>query len=284
MKSSRILIFYLLICVLSVLCVKKIFVLHSEREEIAVSYLALLPEPVARIVAVEFHGLLSDYLMLNTLTFLGDKVLSERSVSSDEWNMVYHALKQAVNLDSMATDPFTLAETTLPWESDLIEETNQLLLRVAQVQTKNYRPYFFLWFNYYYFLQDYKRAGYYLQKSAIIPGAPSYFSTLTARMQLLAGQHTEAIIFLQEIIKETTDTSRKKYLLQRLNALKIMYFLEKNIQRYAQRYKKKPETLQDLVTQGIIKEIPKDPYNGKFYIMENGRVYTTSKLVNTSPK
>lgn len=153
MKASRIILVYILICLLSILCVKRLYFLHSERENIAISYFALLPEPVAKLISLEFSGVISDYLMLNTLTFMGEKVLNNQIVSSEEWQHIFHALKQAINLDPRATDPYTLAETTLPWEANMVKETNQLLLKVAKVQTKNYRPYFFLWFNHYYFLK-----------------------------------------------------------------------------------------------------------------------------------
>ena len=279
MIKSGILISYILMCSLSIFCVNKLSALHTNKENVTISYLASLPEPVAKIVALEFPGLFSDYLLLNTLTFMGEKVLTNRTVSEKEWKIVYQSLKQIINLDPRGVDAFTLAETTLPWEAGMIEETNTLLLQVAQVQTDNYRPYFFLWFNHYYFLQDPKKAGYYLQKAAKITGTPNYYATLAARMQLMAGKYSEAINFLQEIINETTDINNQKYLKRRMRALMMLDFLEKNILRYEKKYNKKPAILEDLVTHGIIREIRQDPYKGTFYIMDNGRVYTTSNLV-----
>jgi hypothetical protein len=42
-----------------------------------------------------------------------------------------------------------------------------------------------------------------------------------------------------------------------------------------------PRNIQALITAGIIKEIPKDPYGGSYYLTEAGSVYTTSNLVFT---
>ncbi len=263
----------------SAFCTQQLSRLHSKKETISISYLAMIPESFADILALEFKGIISDYLMLNTLSFMGDKIMNKKDVEREEWTKVYHALKLIIHLDPRATDPYVLAETTLPWEPEMIEETNQLLLQIAKVQTHNPQPYFFLWFNHYYFLNDPETAGKYLQKSAKIPGSPTYYSTLAARMHMLAGHHTEGIHLLQEIINETTDPKRREFLNTRLYSLKILNFLETNILRYKKIYNKMPETIEDLVHHKVIKSVPQDPYGGTFFINEKGRVYTTSKLV-----
>lgn len=284
MKAGIHILSFILLCFLNVFCVKQMVVFHKDQESLSISYLALLPERAARIVSLEFPGIFSDYLMLNTLTYMGEKVLANKAMTDDEWQKTYQALKQVINLDPRSTDAFTLAETTLPWDAGMVEETNELLLKVAEVQTSNPRPYFFLWFNHYYFLKDTKKAGYYLQKAARIPGTPKYYTTLAARMNMMAGQLPESILFLEEMIRETRDQKSKKYLETRLLAIRMIHFLEQNIQRYRNIYNKKPEELEDLITNQLIKAIPKDPYGGTFYIMENGRVYTTSKLVHSPQK
>jgi hypothetical protein len=283
MQATKHLLFFVSICMVSFFCVKKIYTLHSSRDNLAISYLGLLPEQTAQVVSIEFQGVFSDYLMLNILTFMGERVINKETMTQAEWQKTYQALKQTINLDPMATDPFTLATTTLPWEAGMVEETNELLLKAAKAQTTNPRPYFFLWFNHFYFLKDHKLAGYYLQKAAEIPGSPKFYATLAARMKLISGELQGAILFLQEMINETTDSKRKYYLQLRLQALKIILFLENNLLRYKKKFGKMPENLEDLVNKRIIKSIPPDPYGGNFYIMENGRVYTTSKLVQ-SPK
>jgi tetratricopeptide (TPR) repeat protein len=153
----------------------------------------------------------------------------------------------------------------------------------AQVLTNDYRPHFFLWYNYFSYLNDPEKAGEHLQKAARIPGSPPYFSTLAARMDLYAGKIYAAVIFLEETLKETSDPAMRHFLSMRLEAMKRIGFLEYKIQDYRKRFLKNPQTLQDLVDSGVITKIPTDPYGGEFYIMENGRVYTTSKLVAPKP-
>jgi len=193
--------------------------------------------------------------------------------------MVYLALKQIINLDPRSSDPYVIAETTLPWDGGLVKETNEILVEAARMRPHDPRPFFFLWYNYFSFLNDPEKAGYYLQKAAKLPGAPPYYAALASRMDVYSGQLQGAIIFLQEIIKETDDPALKKYLLLRKDSLKKMFLLEQSIAKFEKKFGNKPLKLEELLNTGILVRLPEDPYGGTFFIRENGRVYTTSKLM-----
>jgi hypothetical protein len=45
-----------------------------------------------------------------------------------------------------------------------------------------------------------------------------------------------------------------------------------------------PESLDELVKSGMLDKIPNDPYGGQFLMLENGRVYTTSKMLKVKKK
>jgi competence protein ComGC len=47
---------------------------------------------------------------------------------------------------------------------------------------------------------------------------------------------------------------------------------------------KLPDSVETLFSSGYLKEIPKDPYGGKFYIDSDGKVKTTSKFANFGAK
>lgn len=260
-------------------CVTTLYDLHSEDRSETLSHLVDLPEPLARAMTLEYPGLASDYLMLKVLTYLGQKIMSSKQVTRDEWQIIYRSLKQITNLDPRFLDPYIVTQMTLPFDAGMVKETNILLEKAAQILKEDYRPNFFLWYNHFYFLNDPATAGMYLEKAARIPGAPAYFSTLAARMNLYAGKIHAAVIFLEENLRETTDPSLQKFLSLRIESLKKIGFLEAKIMEFRKRYNKSPEKLQELIDTGVITRIPKDPYGGEFYIMEGGRVYSTSALV-----
>ncbi len=248
------------------------------KKQLQITALAHLPPQAAKFASIEFPNLLADYIFLNTLTFMGEKLIMKQQISKNDWDKVYAAFKVVTSLDPGASDAFTLAETTLPWEAGMVTETNQLLLRAAKHRPNDYHPYFFLWFNTYFFLKDPAQAALYLEKAARVPGSPSYFPNLAARMQVYGGRYELGIAFLQDSLQRAKEPGTIKIIKIRITALKQMYALEKAVQQYRKKYKKNPKELHDLVTAGLVAEIPPDPYGGKYYLLENGRVYTTSGL------
>lgn len=273
------LILIILLAATIVLCKNTLFENYTARETISISSLAIYPPDIAKIAVLEFPGIFSDYLFLNTLTYLGDRILAKKPLSSSDLNKVYIALSLITDLDPWADDPYVLAETTLPWEGNMVTETNQLLLKSIEANPHNFRTYLFLWFNHFHFLNDPEKAGYYLEQSARIPGVPEYYATLAARMKLYAGKLEQGILFLQALIMETSDPNHKAFLQLRQDTLKRMAFLESKVQKYREKYGTLPKNLDELITAGLLNEIPDDPYGGEFYLLENGRVNTTSKLV-----
>lgn len=281
MKSRYAVIFALtLLGSISIFCVKSLYNLRPEKLEESIGHFSSLNKDLAKSLTFEFHGLASDYHMLKTLTFMGEKIIAEKQLTPKEWQLVYLALKQVVNLDPRFIDPYVVAEMSLPWEGGMVEETNELLKVAIEARPEDYRPLFFLWYNYFYFLKDVKTAAFYLQQAAQKPSAPAYYGTLAARMHLYSGELQNSVIFLKEMIGEATDPKLKKQLELRLDVTTKIAFLEHKIKIFREQHQRPPQAIEELVSSGILQEIPVDPYGGKFYIMENGRVYTTSEMVS----
>lgn len=260
---------------------KKIYHSHLAGTKSSISSASQLPAPVLEAGSLEFKGLISDFFTLNVLTFLGEKLIFERPTTTDEWKRVARALMNIVELDPRSTDPYVLAATTLPWEADMVKETNEILQAVAPYQPENYQPYFFLWYNFYYFLKDNARAAEYLRKAAAIPGAPSYLAPLVSRMYLYSGKVEASIAFTADAIRqmETTDP-RRKQMLKRLEALKGIYVLEGAVRQYRERFQRLPASMQELLSAKILKKVPPEPYGGKWIMNDKGNVYTSSKLAD----
>ncbi|MDH3391660.1 MAG: hypothetical protein OEL85_07680, partial [Desulfobulbaceae bacterium] len=169
---------------LSIFSTSALYRRHAEQETSVISRLVYFPKDALKTASLEFPGLLSDYLMLKTMTYMGEKIEKKKNLTKSEWQMVHQTLLQITSLDPRFWDPYLVAEVSLPWDAGMVDEANQMLLQAADVRKDDYRPNFFLWFNHYYFLKDPKTAAPYLEKAARIPGAPYYYKTLAARMSL----------------------------------------------------------------------------------------------------
>lgn len=278
MNKIRSSLLFLALVIATIFCTYTLYS-HGNGRRQQLSRLAALPQSLVETTVLNFHGIASDYIMLHILSFMGEKVMLELKTTPEEWQDIYRSLRLAITLDPYATDPFILATTTLPHEAGLVTETNELLEEVAKYRTQDYRPYFFLWYNHYYYLDDLETAAYYLKKAASVPGAPKYFFALATRMHLYSGKIESSIAYTKEVLRGAIDQETRKYMLLRLEALRRISYLEDKAREYKKLFYRYPTSLKELVSKGIINEIPKDPYGGVFYILKEDRVYTTSKLV-----
>ncbi|WP_136799955.1 hypothetical protein [Desulfosediminicola ganghwensis] len=279
MKGPLFILVLFISCFISFFSTSKLYTLRQTGSTQIISPLIFLPEAFIKTSVLEFSGIVADYLMLKTMVFHGERLSKKQALSPDEWQTTYIAINQVTNLDPKFLDPYVFAATSFPWDAGMISETNELLLKAAQHRQEDYRPYFFVWFNYFYFLNDIGNAAKYLEMASLKPNAPPYLTTLAARNNMEAGKIEQGILFLSQVLKETSDPARQYSIKTRLKALMTIQFLEKTLHEYVSTYGQSPNHLNDLISQGFLKSIPPDPYGGVFYITPQGTIYTTSKLV-----
>jgi len=240
----------------------------------------VIPSPILKITALEFDGLASDFMFLQALVFEGSTFERKERPRVKEWEYrwMYNTLNASTDLDPYFFDPYYFGNANLTWEGNLVRETNILLDKGSRSRDWDWMLPFYIGFNNFYFLQDNEKASEYLMEASKRPGASPMLASLAARLAYKANKTENAIIFLQEILSRTDDENTKKMYEMRLNALKGILFLERAAAAYQERFKRQPGKLDDLTAKNIIREIPKDPYGGKFYIDKDGSIKTTSEL------
>jgi len=278
MKKGKIVILLVFLVGLFVFFSKN---LEKKREILLESNFVEYTVPSKFIVpaSLEFKGISSDFLLFKFMTYIGGKAAQKSDISEEQWTSLVSTLETITDLDPYFWDAYLYSEMFLAWGAGRIKEANQLLLKGTRYLPKNYRLFYYLGFNHYYFLKDNKSASRYFMEAARLPGCSSYVARLAARLSVYSFQHRDGIVFLQDMLKNTRDKSVRDQFKMRISTLEKMEFLEKKIDDYEKFYRTYPNSLNDLVISGFIKKIPKDPYGGKFMIMQNGRVYTTSNML-----
>jgi len=238
----------------------------------------VIPGPIAKILALEFDGLASDWYFLRALVFEGGTYERKEKprVKSWEWKWFYDMLDSATALDPYFQDPYLLGNSHLTWEAHMIRETNSLLEKGNQHRDWDWLLPFYIGFNNFYFLHDNERAAEYLAEASKRPGPSEQLASLASRLAYKEKKTENAIIFLEVIAKKTEDEKLKKEFETRLKALKIRLLLERAVVSYKQKYHALPPKLRSLVTKGIITEIPADPYGGYFSLDTLGEIMSTS--------
>ena len=270
---------------LTLLVVPPYLVFHGmawqQREEIRQGTAAgyVLPSQFSRILAFGHKGLVSDYLFLKAMTFVGERFLEEQALVEEDWEYLVALLDTVTDLDPYFRDPYVFGQGFLTWEAGKIEEANRLLRKGLKHRPKDWRFPFYIGFNCFYFLGDYAKGGDYIMAAARIPGSPSYLPVLAGRLSYYGGQSKTGLLFLEELLAETTDPRLRGQLETRLTALQRAVMLEAILDAFIAEYERPPTSLDELVTAGYLDEVPPDPYGGEWIIDSKGRIQSTSRFV-----
>ena len=192
---------------------------------------------------------------------------------------IYRALYTSTRLDPYNMDAYYFAQAVLAWEKGMAQRAVELLEYGFAHRTWDWYLPFYISFDYAFFLKDYEKAGMYLAKAAALKPEVEWYATLAARYFYEGGSTALALAYLREMIPAARNEAIKKRLVTRAEAFEKVLKIEEAIAAYKQRFQTNPEDLERLVRAGLLARIPEDPYGGKFYLDEQGRVRTTSKLV-----
>ena len=83
----------------------------------------------------------------------------------------------------------------------------------------NWRIWFHLGFNYWYFLEDYETAARYIEQAAVLPGAPPYLSRFAASLYVKSGQKETAIAFLRQVYEQIDNESIRKEIKKKIEEI-----------------------------------------------------------------
>lgn len=236
---------------------------------------------ILKMASLDHRLLMGDWLSFRVITYYGGKIdpgMAGKTRNIEFPNM-YRFMDGATYLDPYNIDAYYFTEAAFTWGLGRIKEVNRLLERGLQARQWDPMIPFFMGFNYFYFLKDYPNASKYMKIAAERSNNP-FFANLTARFLYESDETALAIDFLKSMIEEIHNEAIKKELQRRLKSLETIQYLEKGVSIFKTRFDRPPHSIEELLDSNIINTIPKDPYGGRFYIDEKGKVRTTSKLAD----
>jgi len=227
-----------------------------------------LPSPILKAMALEFEGVISDYVFLETLVFTGKSFEREEKprIREYEWDWMVDRLNAATDLDPYFLDPYYFANSELIWDGERIAEAIELFEKGTRYRTWDWMPPFFAGFAAHYFMRDDQRAAELLMEAARRPDAAPLIATLAARVAAGANMKGNAVLFLQSIVDHAPDPYTATLVNERLKAIRGMFLLEQSVEQYQQQYGRLPTALNDLVSAGILTHLPEEPYGGEYLL------------------
>lgn len=240
----------------------------------------VLPGPILRITALEFDSLAADLAFLKSTAFYGERTYKRIRLTPEDWDRVTQVLQVATDLDPRFLDPYHFGEMVLTWDAGRVTDANRLLEKALRHRGDDWVVPFYLGFNYFYFLHDNAKGGEYLMMASRLPGSQAFVGLLASRLATQSGRSEAAAVFLDELVRSTSDAALRAHIEKRLEAVKAIAVIERAVAIYQQRFGETPMPLSRLIEARILKSLPADPYGGQFFLDGQGRVQTTSRLVS----
>ena len=216
-----------------------------------------------KTAALGYNHLVADVIWLRTIQVIGDKRISEEG-----YNWIYHALDVVTTLDPKFDYAYQAGGIVLSALGKKIELSNSILEKGLKENPDVWQIPFYLGFNHFFYMDDYKTAADYMTIASRLPGRPFYVPQLAATLYVEQGNPEVALEFLERAYKETEDERIRKEIENKTKEVMVerdIIFLEGGVKRYIEIYRKDPESLEDLVTGKIIDMIPKEPFGGFYY-------------------
>ncbi len=235
-----------------------------------------LPESrYVRFVTLGFNNVVSDVLWFNTINYFGTQLRGKR-----DYRWLGQMCNLVTKLDKNKGHVYEFCSNMLAWEAKDFQGAIKLLDRAVLSHPNVWRYRYLRGFNYWYFLSRNDLALSDLQTASKLPNAPTFLASLASR--LMVDQHTPeaALAFLGDLIKNSNDDMAKKVLEEKYKRGLIsrdLKNLARAVETYEKQFGKKPVLLSELVSAGLIKAIPAEPFGGE-YILDG----LTGKITNSS--
>ncbi len=216
---------------------------HATRAELSEDF---IPSPrVARALALGFDALMADYYWLQAVQVAGGSTIIDAPIATRLGRYV----DVVTTLNPHVGHPYRFAAVWLTHDIDQVREGNRLLERAIEYHPDEWRNYFYLGFNYFFYLGEYEAAARALESAIALPGRPAYLPRLVARLK---SQHSDidvAEVFLRELLRSTRDEDARMRLQAALDEIEIEHkarLLDRAREAYRELAGRDIESVEDL--------------------------------------
>lgn len=171
-------------------------------------------------------------------------------------------------------DNYYIATAILPWYGE-VEAAQRILAGATLARRFDYQPAFYYAFNLLHFKGDAVGASNWMREAAEhLPEGQNrlHMQNLAAIWLDKADDLDLAIRVVEAMAKQSSRVDFRRYLEQRVIRLRMLREMRIAAASYQQRFGRPPTGLQDLVTSGIVAEIPQVPFGFGFAIDQQGQV------------
>ena len=227
-------------------------------------------------VSLGQNSLLADIIWLRAVQVMGN-----RNITRNEAEWLYHAVSTATDLDPKFYYMTELGGIFLTAVAGHHNLSIKLLKKGYEYNPKTWEFPFYMGFNYFFYLKDFKQAAYYMGRAAELPKRPPYLPFLASRLYAQAGDPRYGLELTEAIYRNTKNVKVRETLLQRMKELQVeinLDALQNEVKAYKNKLGRYPESIQDLLSGGFIKAVPVDRLGGEYIVNPETGVVSNTKL------
>ncbi|ACH39595.1 hypothetical protein Gbem_2587 [Citrifermentans bemidjiense Bem] len=237
---------------------------------------------ILKPMSVDQKELTAAALVFKVMMYFGDVVgrsQDEGPVVTEQPDLqgMSRLLHGAVQLDPYNMDAYYFAQGFLTWDAGQIKVANDMLQYGMKYRTWDWYLPFFAGFNSAFFLKDYGKAAEFYQRAGKLSGQQLHIN-LAGRYLQESGHTDLAIAYLTGMVKTAKNEAVKKSYQTRLAAFQGVRRIEQARDRFLAERGNRPVSVNQLVQSGYLAPAPVDPYGGRFFFDDAGKVSTTSKF------
>jgi tetratricopeptide (TPR) repeat protein len=238
----------------------------------------LLPRPeLLRVLGNAQRHMLADYYWVLTTEATG------RASSRHEYRDIADYAEIVSELDPKFRYIYVFAGVSVPYNLGRetwvnTEESTRILSKGFLLFPDYVYLRILLAYNLSYFHQRYKQAADVLRDTLELPRAPSYLSALATRLYAQAGAIDAGLSLAQSLFQNAPDPSTREAFERRTKELLLereLQRMDKAVEAFRKQKGRLPATALELISAGVIHEIPSDPLGGTIVIGSDGRSYST---------
>ena len=229
---------------------------------------AFVPDPAtARASAFGFHAAFADFHWLRAIQIVGGE-----GGAAGHSQTIGALIDVVTTLNPNVDHPYRFAAVWMTDDAAAVRHANRLLERGIEHHPDDWRHYFYLGFNHFFYLDDQEAAAIALAPAIKLDGAPAYLGRLAARLRSRAGGLDAAQAFLNELIHATNDERERQHYTLALKEIEIerqARFLDASRAEYVRRHKRDIQRVEDLVTGGVLRALPRNPFDSGWELDED---------------
>lgn len=210
---------------------------------------------------------------LRAVQYVGEPRADERG-----WEKLHPAVDLVTDLDPRHGYAYQVGANILG-SVGRVDESNRLLEKGHRNVPDRYIIPFHRAVNAFLYEGDYAAAGRWFERAAQVPGAPARVREYAVAMYVKGRAADTAISFLRHLHSQAEDPESRRAIERQLDRAVLerdVAVIEEAAEAYARRRGFPPIAIAQLVLEGFLAALPRDPFGGEYTFDASGRVVSTA--------